>query len=670
VTVPEFGYRTGLTHLRALSVVLVLLFHAGVIDSGYIGVDVFFVLSGFLISNILWDKLTSDRTSGRVLVEFYRRRCLRILPLSLLVLAVTAVAAHLWFDTLIDDWVAAGRAATVWWENWFLIGRSDDYFAPEGTNPFQHYWSLAVEEQFYVVLPLVVVGLLLVLRRFDERVKLLALAGVATAGAAVALASYRLFDLTESEFYYSSFSRSYQLLTGVVVMALVRRFDLRDDRRWLFAVGVVGLVVVGGVLSLSVTVTGVLATACAAACVLSSRAVLVESRWLERLGLWSYGIYLWHFPINAYLTNERLGTSAATAFVVTLVASSVLAATTFRFFEDPVRRAPLPSLPTFATVGAVILVLWLAIGQLGTSTEDVFVAGAGPGDQGALAPVDVGDDGSVQVDDTTPKARLAAADVQHVEGWVPLEQTAVSRCGGDDLVAACTDLRGDPTVLLIGDSFANQIYQGLRPLAEEHGWGLAAFVRPGCPWMDDVYNDVGNDISDRCASDKPLFDQVLAAVDPDVVVIHNFPYRELNRKMTRISTGRTMSQQEVADAATATVDRLEADGREVVFVEPTPYPADGSSSAQCLQVARWADECDFEPIDVDSLLNQAMRARAAEDPDVWFTSIDPVLCQERRCASTLGDVAVMADRTHTSGGIWVKLRRVLERPLEQAVDAA
>ena len=355
-------YRAGLTQLRALSVVLVLLFHAGVIDAGYIGVDVFFVLSGFLISSILWDGLSSDRPTRHVLVQFYGRRCRRILPLSLLVLAVTAVASHFVFETLVDDWVAAGRAAAVWSENWFLIAQSNDYFAPEGTNPFQQYWSLAVEEQFYVVLPLLLAGLLLVLRPLSERARLLALGAAAGAGVVAALASYSLLDLSASEFYYSSFGRSYQLLTGVAVMALCRRFGLRDDRRWLAALGAAGLILLAAGPGLTVTQTGIVATACAAACVLSSRAVLFESRWVERIGVWSFGIYLWHFPISLYLTHEQLGTSPATVFVVTFVTSTALSAFTFRFFEDPIRHVPVPNLATFATTAVVIAGLWGALG--------------------------------------------------------------------------------------------------------------------------------------------------------------------------------------------------------------------------------------------------------------------------------------------------------------------
>jgi hypothetical protein len=220
--------------------------------------------------------------------------------------------------------------------------------------------------------------------------------------------------------------------------------------------------------------------------------------------------------------------------------------------------------------------------------------------------------------------------------------------------------------MLLGDSFANRIYQGLRPLAEEHHWELAAFARPGCPWMDDVYNDVKNDISDRCKRDKPLQAQAVDHVDPDVIVIHSYPYRAANVNLSSASTGRTLSQEEVAAAANETIDSFVDAGRKVVFVEPTPYAADGSNVNECLKVATWADQCDFDPIDVRSPIDEAMRRRAAKDPAVSFVSIDHLFCTRTRCRATLGNLAVMGDETHVSGGLWVKLRNVLLKPIEDA----
>ena len=215
-------------------------------------------------------------------------------------------------------------------------------------------------------------------------------------------ASYPLLDLSASEFYYSSFGRSYQLLTGVAVMALCRRFGLRDDRRWLAALGAAGLILLAAGPGLTVTQTGIVATVCAAACVLSSRAVLFESRWVERIGVWSFGIYLWHFPISLYLTHEQLGTSPATVFVVTFVTSTALSAFTFRFFEDPIRHVPVPNFATFATTAVVIAGLWGALGLLGTSpAPKVYVAESGPSAE--RVPLEVGDGEAADLRPVAPR---------------------------------------------------------------------------------------------------------------------------------------------------------------------------------------------------------------------------------------------------------------------------
>ena len=119
-----------------------------------------------------------------------------------------------------------------------------------------------------------------------------------------------------------------------------------------------------------------------------------------------------------------------------------------------------------------------------------------PGQSDARSALPLTEDGKVDLTSITPDGRLKAADVTRIEGWMPLDGTSVGSCGLRDTKASCIDLEGGTNVMLLGDSFANRIYQALRPLAEENEWGLSSFVRPGCPWMDDVFNNVANDISD------------------------------------------------------------------------------------------------------------------------------------------------------------------------------
>ncbi|MCR8526351.1 hypothetical protein WB334_25630, partial [Escherichia coli] len=149
-----------------------------------------------------------------------------------------------------------------------------------------------------------------------------------------------------------------------------------------------GLALVGLVLHLSLIQTGLWATLFAGLCVYSSQAVLVNSKWLERIGFWSYGIYLWHFPISAYLTNEMLDTPPWVAFAVTFAGATALSALTFHFFENPVRHLKLPHAVTFGGTAAVIAACWIALGLLSTpTTAPVYVDEPGQSDARSALPL-------------------------------------------------------------------------------------------------------------------------------------------------------------------------------------------------------------------------------------------------------------------------------------------
>src|SRR5690625_987843 len=160
-------FRADIQGLRAIAVLLVLAYHAGVplVSGGYVGVDVFFVISGFLITGLL---IREVETHGRLsLRRFYARRAKRLLPATGVVLVATALLT--WWSTSVVDWRAFGWdivGAALYVVNWVLAGRSVDYLAEDvGASPVQHFWSLAVEEQFYIVWPLLIVFLAWWLRR-------------------------------------------------------------------------------------------------------------------------------------------------------------------------------------------------------------------------------------------------------------------------------------------------------------------------------------------------------------------------------------------------------------------------------------------------------------------------------------------------------------------------
>ena len=225
-TPAPFAPRRDIQGLRALAVVAVILDHLlGGPAGGFVGVDVFFVVSGFLITGHL---LRSVERSGRIsFADFYRRRVKRILPAALLVLAVTVVASYLLltparFATVLSDvlWAACFGA------NWHLIAVGTDYFQAAGpVSPIQHYWSLAVEEQFYLVWPVVLLLLAVLARRMRARLRLVAGAGL---GLLTVLSFAWALAETAQEptwAYFSTASRAWELGVGALLAVAAPAFE-------------------------------------------------------------------------------------------------------------------------------------------------------------------------------------------------------------------------------------------------------------------------------------------------------------------------------------------------------------------------------------------------------------------------------------------------------------
>ncbi|NOX31956.1 MAG: acyltransferase, partial [Actinobacteria bacterium] len=657
----QFGHRPLLTQIRAIAVVLVLLFHAGIIDNGFLGVDVFFVLSGFLISNILWDALGSGNSTRSVLIDFMTKRAKRLLPLSIAVAAVTAIAAHLFFKTLIANWTTSARASILWSQNWFLTGEASDYFASEGANPFQHYWSLGVEEQFYVALPAVMALFFFVSGALSPRNRLAAFGGLSALGIALSVLINLTSSGSESYLYFATHARAYQLLVGCLAMVTVRIFNIGSNSHLVAAGAIGGLVIASTIAGQSLFTLGLAAAGLTFALIVGAEMVDLRVATLTWIGLRSYGIYLWHFPINEYLTQEYRDFGPWTVFAIVATTSAVLSAVSYRLLEEPVRRsgfAPLPSLG-FTAVG-VVAALALVGFIPNNQPEEVFLAEAGV----SAAPLPTttvpaqpssGDDNAETPPPTvatTDPPRLRADDVEVIAGWIGLIETSVATCGHWNTNEACVDTEGDPRVLLLGDSFGNPAYQGLRALADENGWQLSAFVRPGCPWMHDTYADVG-DIN-LCKDSKPLFDEIYAYVAPDIVVIHSRPYVN-SQRVRRLSTNEIILRDDIIAIARETIADIQRRGAKVIFIEATPFAPDDYSVPNCLKTATWADECDFEFDMFDNAMTVAIKADAEIDPDLEFVSINQYLCEGRRCSAAIDGISVMADSSHASGGLFVWL---------------
>jgi peptidoglycan/LPS O-acetylase OafA/YrhL len=382
-----YPYRPALDGVRAFAVAAVVLFHAGVpgIPGGFLGVDTFFVLSGFLITSLL---VAERAEHGRVdLKAFWGRRARRLLPALLVVLVAVVVAGQFLLPAVELRLLRGdGLAALVYVANWRMIYRGGaGYFAQTSApSPLQHTWSLGIEEQFYLLWPLIVVAMTawLAARGGEDRRARVGLLLLTAAGiGASAYAATRLFNPTNvNRVYFGTDSRAQELLIGcalALLLGLIVRPEQRVDPRR--AHPVLGLLAICAVVGLGWLVThvngteawlyhsaGLTLAALAVAVVLAHAVVSPASPtarllalpplvWLGRI---SYGVYLWHWPLFQFVNADRTGLSGPPLLGVRLALVLIIPIISFFAIEEPIRHGRLlRRLPRRAPLGAAAVAL-------------------------------------------------------------------------------------------------------------------------------------------------------------------------------------------------------------------------------------------------------------------------------------------------------------------------
>jgi peptidoglycan/LPS O-acetylase OafA/YrhL len=386
--------------VRAVAVALVLADHGGVpgMGGGFLGVDVFFVLSGFLITSLLVDEL--GRTGRIDLGDFWIRRARRLLPALVLMVLTVAVGRHFFSPEAVARLRDDAVAAFFWVANWMFVADKTDYFSQGAPpSPLQHAWSLGVEEQYYIVWPLLLVAVAVALAARARRrqgwatlggvrltVFLLAVVGaLGSAAAAILLAS----GATRDRVYFGTDTRAQALLVGAAASALLVRDWSALNRGWSSirsrwgkwtarVLPVIGLALLGAAthyasgsarefrqgLLIAVAIAAVLVIAPVALDQRGPVAAVLAWRPLAWLGTISYGVYLWHWPIFLVLNGERTGWSGLSLFGVRCAATLAVAGASWWVIERPVRRwrpVLVPLLPlagaTAATAAAVTLLV-------------------------------------------------------------------------------------------------------------------------------------------------------------------------------------------------------------------------------------------------------------------------------------------------------------------------
>ncbi|MET4782256.1 acyltransferase family protein [Glaciihabitans sp. UYNi722] len=664
--------------LRAIAVILVVLYHfwPGRLSGGYIGVDIFFVISGFLITGQLAREI--ERTGRIALPSFWGKRVRRLLPASITVLIFSTLATFfiLPLSSLVDS-LREILASTFYFENWSLAASSVNYLASHDATAVQHYWSLSLEEQFYIFWPLLLLAATWLGVRFFGRRRWLAMVVLVVLVSLISLVASVLYTHNNpAEAFFVTFTRVWEFGAGAI-LALLPRFRPRGAW-WPNIIGYAGLVAIlvsaykfgpntqfPGYAAL-VPVLG------AAAILVSSRAEhwwdigsVLGGRPQRFIGDISYSVYLWHWPliiIAPYIPGWGLDGINRIAL---LLASFVLGWLTKRYIEDPARTWK------FFTTRKPRFTYGFMIALMLVST--LFVAGAF-----AI---------------NNPKYQAAAAELQKISANPPecfgAEQTAdcsnpklagkvipdagfgnADKPGNNDCfvqlnesaVKAChfgSTSPNAPKVALIGDSHAYQYIETMKKLAAKNGWSLTTYLKGACPWNTTPIGGPSVAFTDSCQQwlvnlkaelgKQPAYGAIF------VTALHATPY---------VTTATTSAEKTAEIAAGFSKAWTQAKGAPIVALVDNPdFLTDPN---KCLRLSSPKD-CTEKRADVLSKTDPI--GVAAKDSGATLLDFTDKYCDTTDCFSVVGGANVYRDQDHLTVTWTLTLANLIGKAITSALPA-
>ncbi len=689
-------FRGDVQGLRAVAVVLVILAHARFtgFEGGFIGVDVFFVISGFLITGLLVREAAS---TGRVsLLDFYARRARRILPAATVVLVGTVIASavflpvlrttELFTDALWSAFFAANvRFASV----------ETDYFATDQpVSPLQHYWSLAVEEQFYLVWPVLLLVLALLVRRQAVRgggpsLHRLALGALGFLTVASLAWSVWATYASPASAYFSSFARGWELGLGSLLAILLATPTRRRLPPWVLEVGaVLGLVAIGVAVALftartpipgyaallpvggTVLLLGVGGMPGGAA---TGVARLLSTAPARVIGDWSFSLYLWHFPVlriaGSYWRERTLSTGH---LVLALGAVVALSALTYYLVEQPFRRGRWWRLPRVAvalypaSVGVLVLALVVGNGwvdrRLGVNDDNPAITAAEYAGEEALS-----DDPAQAL---VQASVLAARQERPVPGELvpPLngirQDTApLGACDyrtGTQELCPMGDTGADRSMVVIGDSHARAWTPATDLLGERYGYTAFNFVYTGCPASQAERLDPETLREwPECNDFKQWSLEMIAELDPELVIVASAALpKVIGADGTAVGFTKPRQFRAIQmDGMRRELELLQSLAPQVALLANTPkLPRE---PGVCLASGvRHLGGCLFEA-GKESRRYQQGFGRIAEELGALVVDAEKWFCFEGLCPSVVGHYVTMRDSEHMT----TEYARTLMEPL-------
>jgi len=606
---------TQIQGLRAVAAILVTVFHARLVPGGFIGVDIFYVISGYLITGLILREI--EKTGTLDLRSFYQRRIKRLLPTSVFVLFVTAIFAWILFPPITRD--ALGRdlfAAAAYISNYLFAWWQNDYQNLNATpSPFIHYWSLAVEEQFYIVWPLFI----LFLARYGRKI---VLAGIAITTLLSLLFSIYLTQVAPIWAFYSLPTRAWELGFGALLLFLP---ETKKKIRILPWLGFFGIALSSFNFNENTAFPGKNALVPVLATVFLMASIkywpplfndLANSRLSQWLGAISYPLYLWHWPALV-LPSSAMGRPLRfyERFLCILL-TIVLAHYTSKYIEEPLRHknfAPRTiykgaAITTAASLMAGVLISFTSSSIITTKGEvsyqfDLFQVMEKP---------DVYGDGC------------------HVNY-------------GETKSGYCTygDKESSNTIVLYGDSHAAQWFPVLEKMAKERGFKLVSLTKSACPAVDAKRPDQGAFKMVHCTKWRENSIKRIAEIQPLAVITSSFQYfTPANSSISRA--------QWWSDGQRKLLKGLRGSTNNLIYISDTPRPL--RDIPNCL-ASRDSKVCD-----------STERSKVSVIPGFDVINPNPWLCSSYCPAIVEGTVAYR-DASHISVDMALKLLPKLEAAL-------
>jgi peptidoglycan/LPS O-acetylase OafA/YrhL len=673
------SFRPDVQGIRAIAVLLVVANHLSPasLPGGYVGVDVFFVVSGYLITGLL---LSESARKGRIsLGDFYARRARRIIPAATVVTVVTVVASLMTLPLLrVQEILKDAVWVTFFAANIRMADVGTDYFAiGQPPSPLRHYWSLSVEEQFYLVWPVLLVLCLLMLRRVGKVADFRKLAGVVIGVVIVASLAWSMWATYHSPVtaYFSSLTRAYELGIGAACAVIARRVALGQLTRQVLAAG--GLLTIAAVALLYSDATDfpgiaalvpVLGTAALVVAGQGAATPTLVARGLSwkpatTIGDWSYSIYLWHWPlivlVRSHVGPERFASVGIRVGV--LVVALVLSWATYRFIEQPFRRGrwqrPRLAMLIYPVSIATVVVVVIASNQvvryrLGEFSNDPPITAAQFGGAKAL-----GKDPYVALVKASVLAAQQGEPVpSHLTPGLVDLRAQTAPLGDCDYRTGTTDLcptgdaDADKTIVVLGDSHARALSPAIQEIGEKDHYRVYVLVYSGCTAtsLQQVDRATGR-VWTGCEDFKAWALQVIDDLQPDLVVVST-----ASGQVVDPDTGETMSAGDgfarYADLLqtgwTELFEHLRSDAGAVYVVGNTPkLPRE---TGVCLsQGDPDLGDCAFKPGPF-SVREAKASFRAARAADIGFVDAQKWFCADGLCPSVVGRYITMRDSEHVT----------------------